>query len=1094
MRDQNGNVMANATVVWSSGDVSVAAVDGAGLVTAAGNGTATITASAGQASGNATVTVAQVVSRVTVSASVGSLVEGDTLRFTAEVADANGHAVADAASEWSSTDTLVATVDESGLATGVGQGEAEIVAISSGVEGRAPLAVVAPVPTTVKVTPDTARFAALGQSEQLAAEVLDQAGRILEGASVSWSSSDTAVAVVDSAGLVTATGNGVANVTATSGTASRTMIVVVMQSAGSVIVSPAVDTVAIGETLRLMAEAFDENGHRADGVSFTWSSSEVSVARVDTSGLVQGVGEGTAEITVTAGKARGTAEVTVENPDRAALVALYEATGGPNWANNDNWLTEAPLEDWHGVYVGDGRVRTLDLPRNNLAGSLPPELGQLSRLATLNLDFNRRMDGAIPPELGDLVHLEHLGLQGVGLTGRIPPELGRLSSLRFLFLAGNDLVGPIPPELGNLSRLEWLSIYANNLSGPIPVELGELSSLTGIELQVNELSGPIPTELGNLPQLERLVLAVNELSGPIPPPLGGLGALQTLIISNNHLTGALPAELGELRSLRRLAVNGNTGLSGPLPLTLTQLSSLMHFRTDGTDLCAPSDPGFQQWLVRMPDQRVILCDVDDTLPFLTQAIQSREFPVPLVAGDAALLRVFPKAQTATEERIPPVRATFYLDGAEAHVVSIPAKSALIPTEVDEGSLDLSSNAGIPGEVVQPGLEMVVEIDPEWTLDAGLGVAGRIPEEGRIAIDVRAMPTLDLTLIPFLWETKPDSTVLDLTDGITPDDELFWDARFLLPIAETDLKVHDPVLSSSNEAHNLISQTEAIRVLEGATGHYMGLLSGDVSGAAGLASVPGRASFAIAESRTMAHELGHNLSLFHAPCGASIDLDPTFPYPDGSIGFWGYDFRSGELRAPDVTDLMGYCHNYWVSEYHFSKALRFRLVDEGGSSDAVAAARSGSLLLWGGIDRNGVPFLEPAFVVDTRPVLPQSTGAYTIVGSTEGGNELFALGFDMPEVPDGNGSSFFTFAVPVQAGWAGALASITLSGPGGSFTLDGESNLPTIIVRDPATGQVRGILRNPPAAFAAGEARALLSEPGLQMFLSRGIPDAAAWRR
>ena len=58
-------------------------------------------------------------------------------------------------------------------------------------------------------------------------------------------------------------------------------------------------------------------------------------------GLVRGAGEGTATITATAGDVSGTSEITVVNPDRAALVALYNATDGRNWVDNTNWLTDA---------------------------------------------------------------------------------------------------------------------------------------------------------------------------------------------------------------------------------------------------------------------------------------------------------------------------------------------------------------------------------------------------------------------------------------------------------------------------------------------------------------------------------------------------------------------------------------------------------------------------------------------------------------------------------------------------------------------------------------------------------------------------------
>ena len=141
--------------------------------------------------------------------------------------------------------------------------------------------------------------------------------------------------------------------------------------------------------------------------------------------------------------------------------------------------------------------------------------------------------------------------------------------------------------------------------------------------------------------------------------------------------------------------------------------------------------------------------------YLTQAVQSREYPVPLVAGDKALLRVFVTAAHATMADIPPVRARFYLNGTERHVAEIPANAAPIPTEVVEGSLSGSANAEIPGEIVRPGLEMVIEIDPDGSLGPSLGVARRIPETGRMAVEVREMPVFDLTVIPFLWSADPD---------------------------------------------------------------------------------------------------------------------------------------------------------------------------------------------------------------------------------------------------------------------------------------------------------------------------------------------------
>ena len=117
-------------------------------------------------------------------------------------------------------------------------------------------------------------------------------------------------------------------------------------------------------------------------------------------------------------------------PDtRDALVALYNATNGPGWKNSENWLSEAPLGEWHGVATDcDGSVIGLRLVENQLTGPIPPELGNLEDLVVLELADNQ-LTGPIPPELGNLEDLVSLYLEVNQLTGPIPPELGRLTDL-----------------------------------------------------------------------------------------------------------------------------------------------------------------------------------------------------------------------------------------------------------------------------------------------------------------------------------------------------------------------------------------------------------------------------------------------------------------------------------------------------------------------------------------------------------------------------------------------------------------------------------------------------------------------------------------
>ncbi|MDE2927702.1 MAG: M66 family metalloprotease [Acidobacteriota bacterium] len=711
-----------------------------------------------------------------------------------------------------------------------------------------------------------------------------------------------------------------------------------------------------------------------------------------------------------------------------ALTALYQSTGGPDWFDSRNWGTSRPLREWHGVTVDDdGRVTDLDLYRN-------------------------------------------------GLTGPIPAELGNLTNLRELILPQNGLIGPLPPELGNLTSLRELNLGANGLTGPLPPELGNLTSLTTLGLEGNHLTGPLPPELGDLTSLAILRLEENDFKGPIPP------------------------ELGDLTRLTELNLSGNSGLAGILPTELTGLDRLETLLAVRTDLCAPSDPGFQDWLVGIDRRRVASCVTDSpTFAYLVQAVQSREYPVPLVAGEKALLRVFVTARRPMTTGIPPVRAWFYVDGTEVHVTDIPAGTASVPTEVYEGDLSRSSNAEIPGEIIRPGLEMVVEIDPEGTLDPNLVTASRIPDTGRMAIDVREMPVLHLTVIPFLWSDDPHRGVVETAEAMEADPEgheLLWKTRTLLPIGDLEVTAHAPVMTSTSydDFFSLFGQTEAIRAMEGGSGHYMGTMSrpGQV-GPTGAADKPGWVFISTLYPATIAHELGHNLSLSHAPCGGAGGPDPAFPSPDGSTGAWGYDFRyGGALTTPGRPDVMSYCEPSGISDYHFANALRFRLLDEGlPQAASLIAQEAKSLLLWGGMDAEGRPFLNPSFVVDAPSALPRAPGEHRITGRSGSGDELFSVGFTMPEVADGDGSSSFAFVLPVEPGWAVRLASITLSGPGGSVRLHSDTNVPLYILVDPGTRQVRGILRDLPQAGVS----ALVSPAGadrLDVLFSRGIPDAAAW--
>ena len=303
--------------------------------------------------------------------------------------------------------------------------------------------------------------------------------------------------------------------------------------------------------------------------------------------------------------------------DRAALVALYNATGGNNWKHNTNWLSDQPLGQWDGVITNaQGRVSSLTLSLNNLTGSIPPELGNLTKLEGLDLSINN-LSGSIPSELGNLTNLRILVLNSNQLTGAVPSELGNLSNLVALLLEGNSGLCipaflqnwlwsrqvesdafndfPICPSSGDGATV---TIVDANLRAVIETALekaigakitrGDMSTLTYLEARnknIRDLTGlEYATNLQNLDlgservsgsgyvnsnaisdfstlssltNLTWLDLDSNGISNlsALVSAISGLPSLQTLVLSNNSISDI--SSLSSLINLTSLNLGGD---------------------------------------------------------------------------------------------------------------------------------------------------------------------------------------------------------------------------------------------------------------------------------------------------------------------------------------------------------------------------------------------------------------------------------------------------------------------------------------------------------------------------------------------------------
>ena len=634
-------------------------------------------------------------------------------------------------------------------------------------------------------------------------------------------------------------------------------------------------------------------------------------------------------------------------------------------------------------------LTTLALFNNNLTGTIPAELGNLPAVQKLQLGANQ-LTGPISAELGQLSTLEELHVAENSLSGVIPPELGNLNSLEYLRLTLNaDLTGLLPRTLMDLPSLsdfyfdrtglcphldrefqDWLDkipkVSSNACDAP-EIErfaLVEFYEETGGDSWTNNDGWDSDSRTGDWygvtlsadnSLVRRLDLPDNEVEGPLPDELANLRELETLDLADNSLAEGVPVAMTSMDALDTIRISGNADMEGPLPFRMIGLTDLKALQYADTDLCASPAPTFQNWIDELDIADGSTCDNPDevklSLPvvYLTQAIQRPEGDVQLLKDREALLRVFLVGDKENAFFEPEVFATFTRDGKEVLRVVMPSEQDMVATFADEGSLLKSYNAVIPAKHIVDGTEFVIVADSAEVIPRAPGSQPRFPETGSAALDVIEVPPLELTVVPVLNAEKPDSSIFPWVDSIadlgeeSPQVGLF---RYSFPFSEFTAKTRETHVTSldlSEEENTwpMVLELEKVYKAEEATGYWYAVADSDDGYVRGVARLNGWVSFGKTWDTELAHEVGHTLDLLHAPCGGPLRPDPDFPYDNGSIGMWGYDFRDGSLVSPERRrDIMGYCYDKgWLSDFYFEKVVRVR--EERGEGGRRRGAADGS---------------------------------------------------------------------------------------------------------------------------------------------------------
>jgi hypothetical protein len=434
---------------------------------------------------------------------------------------------------------------------------------------------------------------------------------------------------------------------------------------------------------------------------------------------------------------------------------------------------------------------------------------------------------------------------------------------------------------------------------------------------------------------------------------------------------------------------------------------------------------------------------------------------------------------------------------------------------DEAALASTWNVPVPGSLIQPGMSLLLDVDPDNEVAEADESDNHFPLSGSpFALEARAAATLEARLIPVVQSEN------ELQGDVTEEnrDTFVTLAQALYPLPGVDVDVRAPYTFTGalprtydSTWQRLLGEVNALRVAESPFRYYYGVIKpAYTSGGTGLGYIGQPAAIGVDwpnwRAETVAHEWGHNFGRRHVDCGGPSGIDPDYPYSGGRLGHHGYDMRTNEIHTKDTHhDLLSYCAPTWSSDYTYEAVLSYRSEHAGTSSaggSAAAYATQPSLLVWGRIAPDGV-VLEPSFEIVATPVLPSAPGRYRLTGSNAAGATVLDMSFDAWGVDHLPGVRLFAYAIPLSAMGGQAPAELRLRGAGADVVhrqtaaavwhdvrLEREtsdrvrvrwdaSRSPVLMVRDGRTGEILSFARG-------GDAHVTTAAAEVEITMSDGV--------